>query len=102
MIGVTGAIIVGIVEVVFELFVDGDAIWQSEWAIRLVWELLYLFVLWWTMVVFPPSLKSKDFASMVELQEDTDHNSIEMRSNRVRQESIASTPPKLGEEVFMS
>ena len=42
----------------------------SHW-FTLAWEILFLFVLWWTMLIFPPSTKSKSFANMVELQEDT-------------------------------
>ncbi len=103
MVGVGAAVVVGVVDLLFQFVLDTDRFWVSEWSIALVWELLYLLVLWWTMVVFPPSLKSKDFASMQELHEDTDNHSVEMRSNRVRQESVGESPqPKIGEEVFMS
>lgn len=64
MIGVVGAVVVGICDLLFQFILDPDKYWKSEWAILMVWELLYLLVLWWTMIVFPPSLKSRDFAAM--------------------------------------
>ena len=71
MVGVCAAVVVGICDLLFQFVLEADKFYDSEWVILMVWEVLYLLVLWWTMVVFPPSLKSKDFASMEELHEET-------------------------------